>query len=89
MSPVVLSGRVTGPEGQPIAGANVMFTWGPVDLRDIAQTTGPDGTFALTAPAEGRYRIAVHAAGHTAAQREVKIEAASIVTLEIVLGRER
>lgn len=56
----VVSGRVLGQGGDPVGGARVFFTAGPVDLPDIAELTGSDGSFALAAPAPGKYRLSAH-----------------------------
>jgi len=88
MAPAIVAGRVVGQDGQPIVGASVLFSASPVAVPDIAQLTGYDGSFAMAAPAVGRYRVSVHAPGHTAAQREVDVRAAEPETLEIILERE-
>jgi hypothetical protein len=58
-----LTGRVTGPGGQPLADAAVHFLEGPVPLPDIAQLTAEDGRFDLAAPVAGKYRLRVDAPG--------------------------
>lgn len=86
MDPAIVAGRVIDVDGHPVGGASVLFTAGPVALPDIAQVTGDDGRFALVAPARGRYRVGVHAAGYAAGEGEVEV-ATSAAPLEIVLGR--
>ncbi len=54
----LIRGRVQDRAG-PVADAAVSFAGGPVDLPDIAALTGPDGTFALNAPAPGAYEVVV------------------------------
>jgi hypothetical protein len=88
MAPAVVAGRVVDPDGQPIAGASVMFSASPVAVPDIAELTGSDGSFAMAAPAIGSYRVAVYATGHAAAEREVEVSAVAAAALEIVLERE-
>ena len=51
--------RDTAGEGVPWAA--VAFVHGPVDLPEIAAITRGDGTFALTAPVAGEYRISCRA----------------------------
>lgn len=53
----LISGKVVDREGKPVTGARVMFTRGPVSLPDTALMTGDDGTFTLSAPADGSYEI--------------------------------
>ncbi len=43
-----ITGKVTGPDGQPVSGATVA-----VKGSNVATSTGADGTFVLTAPNEG------------------------------------
>lgn len=87
MAPDIVAGRVVDQDGQPIAGASVLFTASPVAVPDIAQLTGSDGGFAMAAPAVGRYRVSVYAAGHAAAEYEVEVRTVALATLEIVLER--
>jgi hypothetical protein len=56
-----ITGQVLDAQGRPAAQARVYFISGPVPLQDIAMLTGTDGTFSLTVPAEGVYRIGVNA----------------------------
>ena len=53
--PVVLSGVVLDPAGDPAAGATVYATSGG---EEHSTATGPDGTYAMELP-EGRYRIRI------------------------------
>jgi len=81
----VIKGHVVDQSGAPVAGARVMVSASPVPLPDIAQITGPDGGFALAAPAPGRYSIVVHAAG-LAMERAVDVRESTITPhLEIML----
>ncbi|MEG2064196.1 MAG: carboxypeptidase-like regulatory domain-containing protein, partial [Alistipes sp.] len=47
-----ISGTVTGPDGNPIAGASVM-----VDGTSTGTTTGADGKFAFSAPTNGTLSV--------------------------------
>ncbi|MDE7006403.1 MAG: carboxypeptidase-like regulatory domain-containing protein, partial [Alistipes sp.] len=47
-----ISGRVTGIDGTPVAGATVV-----VEGPTLGTTTGADGKFALAAPAESTLSI--------------------------------
>jgi hypothetical protein len=53
----LISGKVVDEQGQPVAGARVMFTSSPVPVPDIALMTGEDGSFTLSVPANGSYEI--------------------------------
>jgi hypothetical protein len=83
--PVLICGRVLTAEGEPVAAAAVYFVRGPVALPDVAQVTGADGGFSLTAPVPGRYRVGVNAPGAPAVEREVTAGDASGV-VEFRLG---
>ena len=87
MAPAIVAGRVVDRDGQPIAGASVLFSASPVAVSDIAQLTGSDGGFAMAASAVGRYSVSVHATGHAAAELEVEVGEAVSAVLEIVLER--
>jgi hypothetical protein len=63
-NPTVITGTVRDLAGHPVAGARISFVEGPVPLADIAALTAEDGTFSLTAPVAGIYRIACHADGY-------------------------
>ena len=83
---VLIAGTVVDAAGQPVPQAAVLFRASPVAVPDVAELTGPDGRFALHAPAAGRYRVAVHADGHAPAEEEVDVAAADPSPLTIVLG---
>jgi hypothetical protein len=70
---VRITGVITGPDGQPVEDAAVLFISGPVPLPDIAQLTGPDGRFLLTAPARGVYSLQVNAPGHEASTIDFEV----------------
>jgi hypothetical protein len=86
MDSTIISGRVTGRDGRPIAGAHVMFAYGPVALPDIAQVTDANGAFALTAPADGTYRIVVKASGFESVERDVAVRRQAPTSIEIFVG---
>ncbi len=86
MDSAIISGRVAGKDGRPIAGANVMFAHGPVALPDIAQVTDATGAFALAAPADGSYRIVVKAPGFDSVERDVAVRGQASTSIEIVVG---
>ena len=83
--PVLISGRVLTAEGEPVAAAAVYFVRGPVALPDVAQVTGADGGFSLTAPVPGPYRIGVTPPGAPAVEREVTVGDAGRV-VDVRLG---
>jgi Carboxypeptidase regulatory-like domain len=53
-----LAGTVLDRAGRPAAGATVMWLQGPVPLPDVALLTGADGSFIMSAPVPGPYRLA-------------------------------
>jgi hypothetical protein len=89
MAASTVSGRVVGPDANPVAGASVMFASGPVPLADIAQLTDAEGRFSLAAPVQGVYRILVNAGDAGTAEREVKVTGKASASLVIQLGSKR
>lgn len=85
---VLIAGTVVDAAGLPVPQAAVLFRDAPVAVPDVAELTGPDGRFALHAPSAGRYRVAVHAEGHAAAEQVVEVAATDPPPLRIVLGDE-
>jgi hypothetical protein len=83
----VVAGRVLGASGTPLADARVAFAEAPVPVPDIAAVTGPDGGFALSAPAHGRYVVLAAADGHVPAQVAVDVRDER-VEVEIELTEE-
>jgi hypothetical protein len=82
---VMLEGKVTAPDGKPVAGALVSATyeWRTSISSGLAATTAADGTFKVTvASAEDprSIRVAAYAKGYSNAQ-EVKANAGAKVTL--------
>jgi hypothetical protein len=60
-----------------------MFAYGPVALPDIAQVTNTNGEFALTAPADGSYRIIIKAPGFDSVERDVDVRFQAPTSMEI------
>ena len=82
----VIMGTVTDGDGRPLADVSVGILDAPVPVPDIAALTGPDGSFALGAPAPGRYTVVATGPGGERSQASVDIgtgEAA--VDVEIVI----
>jgi hypothetical protein len=69
----VLKGRLVDESGRPVPSGTVYFISGPVALPDIAQMAGTDGTFVLSVPVTGRYRIGARAPGFTPAEADVDV----------------
>jgi hypothetical protein len=66
--PVRLSGRISGADGQPVAGAVVRLAG-----TDLRRTTDGAGRFAFAAVAPGLYRLEVEHPAHRPLSREVAI----------------
>lgn len=81
----IISGTVTNATGNPIAGACVLFVDGPVPLPDIAALTNEKGSFALSAPVAGAYRIRCVADDYRPAEVDTVIDVGSNPELEIKL----
>ena len=69
--PRPIAGLVRDESGAPVEGARVYFTDAPVPIPDVAALTGEDGSFALTAPAEGTYTLECSAEGFSAVRATV------------------
>ena len=78
---MLVRGVVRTLTGASVEGATVLFADAPVDVPDIAASTGGDGAFALAAPAPGRYRVAVRANGHV--DHEIDVDVAEGLDVEI------
>ncbi|MFW2332729.1 carboxypeptidase-like regulatory domain-containing protein [Ilumatobacter sp.] len=70
---MLIRGVVQSAGGALLEGAVVSIVTAPVDVPDIAAVTGDDGTFAVAAPAPGRYRLGVRADGYAARELEFEI----------------
>jgi hypothetical protein len=81
----VIAGKVVGPDGEPIAGANVMFAGGP-GHRDIALLTDAQGGFKLGAQASGTYRLLVNAPGFPLVNRDIEVTDQATTLIEIKVG---
>jgi uncharacterized GH25 family protein len=82
---VMLEGKVTAPDGKPVAGALVSATyeWRTSTSSGLAATTAADGTFKVTLanPEDPRsIRVAAYAKGYSNA-KEIKANARDKVTL--------
>ena len=71
--PLVISGRVRDPGGDPVKEARVYFTEGPVSFPDIAALTDDEGRFSLTAPAPGTYILECRAEGFAPKETAVTV----------------
>jgi len=80
-SPIVVTGTVRDLKGHAIAGARISFVEGPIPLPDIAALTAANGTFSLTAPIAGTYRITCHADGFASQSRTITVDAGSRISL--------
>ncbi len=85
--PGVISGVVRDPRDKPVANARVYFTEGPVPLPEIAALTDDRGTFSLTAPAAGTYKIACAADGFATQKTTVIVKSGQEVKPEIRLKK--
>ncbi|MGH9879860.1 MAG: carboxypeptidase-like regulatory domain-containing protein [Pyrinomonadaceae bacterium] len=87
--PSIISGKVVGRDGRPIAMARIYFTAGPQPLPEIAALTNDDGTFSLTAPQPGKYSIQCAADGFATKSVTVTVSQGQTVHLDIELKREK
>jgi hypothetical protein len=82
----VVSGVVRDASGRPVAGARVYFSAGPEPFPDIAALTGPEGTFALSAPSGGTYEVTCATDAHPPASHTVAVAPGRESRVEIRLG---
>ena len=87
--PSVISGKLYGPDGKPVAMARVYFSRGPGNLPDVAVLTDASGGFALSAPSPGTYEIASTADGFDTVKKSVEVHSGQSVQLELRLQRTR
>ncbi|WP_180970272.1 carboxypeptidase-like regulatory domain-containing protein [Deinococcus planocerae] len=83
--PSVISGRVHDAQRQPVAGARVYVIDSPVPVSDVAVLTDEDGSFSLTVPAAGTYRVGFMAEGLGTGEASVKATGGRLVPLNIEL----
>jgi Carboxypeptidase regulatory-like domain len=84
-SPTVITGTVRDLKGHAVAGARISFVESPTPLPDIAALTAANGTYSLTAPVAGIYRIACHADGFAPQSRTITVDAGSRITLDFAM----
>lgn len=82
---LLIRGRVRDAAGQPVALARVALIEGPVPIPDVGMLTGADGSFTLSAPAAGAYRIGIYADDHPPLTAPVIAQAGTSATLELIL----
>jgi hypothetical protein len=85
----IISGRVTGPAGQPVAGAQIEAVSAETEVRRTAVTRA-DGRYTLVFPdGGGRYRVRASALGFAAATLNVAREAdEDVLSANFRLGEE-
>lgn len=83
--PSVLTGRVLGADGRPVAGARVYVVRAPVALPDVALLTDARGTFALPLPVPGPYQLGCAAEGFAVATVAVDVAAGQPMQVAIQL----
>lgn len=81
----LIRGVVRDPQGLPVPQARAQFLSGPDPLPDIAALTDSDGTFILSAPSPGNYRIECTADGFVPVVTSVDLREAEEAHLEISL----
>lgn len=85
---VDLSGRVTGPQGEPVAGAWVNLEQEAYSFNQLQTETGVDGSFVLSGVQAGRYRVRATKEGYAEAKsEEVTVAEAPVTGIELHLSR--
>ena len=69
--PGLIAGVVRDDSGAPIEGARVYFTDTPAPVPDVAALTNADGSFALTMPVDGTYKLECRAEGFAATRATI------------------
>jgi hypothetical protein len=82
-----ITGRVTGPAGEPLAGARVTALTAAGAARRAA-ITGEGGTFRLLNLPAGQYRLRAVRIGYAAAERTVTVAAGAEARAELALAEE-
>ncbi len=85
-TPPPISGTVHNAEGRPVGLARVYFIDGTQPLPDIAALTNHDGTFFLSAPSPGTYKLEVTAEGFDPTAVSVTVDFGRRARLEIRLS---
>ncbi|HEY0154858.1 MAG TPA: TonB-dependent receptor [Longimicrobium sp.] len=83
-----VAGRVTGPGGQPIAGARVAAIPAAGGAARRTAVTGEGGAFRLANLPAGAYRVRAQRFGYTAAEQTVTVAAGAEARAELVLAEE-
>ena len=83
----MIQGTAVDDDGAPVAEARVVVLDSPAPMPDVALLTGPDGSFVLSAPAPGTYRLAVHADGYDRAEATVEVQRDRPATVRLRLRR--
>ncbi len=76
----VVTGRVTGPDGNPVVSAAVTVVG-----TSLSTTTDREGVFRLNAVPAGAQRISIRSLGRKPAERSVQVEAGSTVNLAVAV----
>lgn len=81
----LVRGVVRDARGGTVAGARVLIEDGPAPFPDVAALTGRDGSFVISVPAKGRYRLACAADGFVTGRLEAAVgdETPTPVTFEL------
>jgi len=82
-TPAVIRGVVTDATGNPLADAAVAIAAAPVAVPDIAALTGPDGRFAIAAPAPGGYTVVATAPGTGTGTVTVQVDVSGASETEV------
>lgn len=72
-APLLVKGTVLDTAGQPVGGARLMWLESPVAMPDVAALSQADGSFVLTVPVPGRYRLGCQTDAQGSAQAAVNV----------------
>lgn len=81
-----VTGRVVGPDGRPIAGANVRLRSGSSSAGIADARTDADGRFALLHARPGEFYVMAEADGHAPAFRDVQVKRGGGDAGEVAMG---